>query len=309
MPDSGMGVTRVDESVVRLRAGASELGVVPAIGGSIAWFRTRVGSRTIDWLRPATEAALASGDAGAMSCFPLVPFSNRIREGKFRFAGRDVQLPLNVPGQKHCEHGHGWQAPWRVIAQKPESLTIEYRHFADAWPFPYTAWQIFRLEPEWLTVEIAVKNTGQEPMPVGVGLHPYFPRTPRTNLTASVDKIWDTDDEMMPTRLTDPPPERRLGEGVRVDSVEMDNGFTNWSRRAEIEWPENRTRLTMTADQPLGFLVVYTPPGEDFFCAEPVSNCTDAFNLAGQGRIDTGMSVLAPGKTLRAAVAFTPSVL
>ena len=43
---------------------------------------------------------------------------------------------------------------------------------------------------------------------------------------------------------------------------------------------------------PLGFLVVYTPPGEDFFCAEPVSNATDAFNLAAAGRTDTGMLVL-----------------
>ncbi len=308
MPVSEMVMTRADESVVSLRAGASELGVAPAIGGSIAWFRTRVGSRTIDWLRPATEAALAAGDAGAMSCFPLVPFSNRIREGKFRFAGRGVQLPLNVPGQRHCEHGHGWQAPWRAIAQSEASLTVEYRHPAGAWPFPYSAWQIFRLEPEWLTVEIAVKNTGSEPMPIGIGLHPYFPRTPRTTLTAHVDRIWDTDDEVMPIGLSDLPAECRMSEGLRVDGAALDNGFTGWSRRAEIEWPENHARLVMTADQPLGFLVVYTPPDEGFFCAEPVSNCTDAFNLAGQGRTDTGMAVLAPGKTLRAAVAFTPSV-
>jgi aldose 1-epimerase len=308
MPDSGMGKARVDGSTVTLRAGASELAVAAAIGGSVAWYRTRAGSRTIDWLRPASPEALAAGDAGAMGCFPLVPFSNRIREGKFRFAGRGLQLPLNVPGQKHCEHGHGWQAPWRAIAHGQASLTIEYRHAADAWPFPYTAWQIFRLEPEWLTVEIAVKNTGSAPMPVGIGLHPYFPRTPRATLTAQVDRIWNTDDEVMPVGLADPPAQCRLDEGLRVDGVALDNGFTGWSRRAEIDWPENRARLIMTADQPLSFLVVYTPRGESFFCAEPVSNCTDAFNLADQGHTDTGMAVLAPGKTLRAAVAFTPSV-
>lgn len=308
MPDSGISMARMDEPVISLRAGASELGVASAIGGSIAWYRTQFGSDAIDWLRPASARALAAREAGAMGCFPLVPFSNRIREARFRFAGRSVQLPLNVPGQKHCEHGHGWQAPWRIVSRGAAALTIEYRHEADAWPFPYAAWQIFRLEPQCLTIEIAAKNTGSAPMPIGLGLHPYFPRTKQAMLTAAVSQVWDTDDEVMPTRLIDPPPERRLDRGVRVDDVAMDNGFTCWSRRAEIEWPEQRARLTMTADRPMDFLVVYTPPGEDFFCAEPVSNCTDAFNLADQGRTDTGMSVLAPGKTLRAAVAFTPSV-
>ena len=27
-----------------------------------------------------------------------------------------------------------------------------------------------------------------------------------------------------------------------------------------------------------GHLIVYTPPGEDFFCVEPVSHMTDAIN-------------------------------
>ena len=58
----------------------------------------------------------------------------------------------------------------------------------------------------------------------------------------------------------------------------------------------------MTAEAPLDFLVVYTPKGRSFFCAEPVSHMTDAFNLAAGGRTDTGARTLAPGETLRAVV-------
>jgi len=54
------------------------------------------------------------------------------------------------------------------------------------------------------------------------------------------------------------------------------------------------------------FLVVYSPPGEPYFCAEPVTNCTDAFNLAVQGRTDTGMIVLAPGEVVTVIIRFTP---
>ena len=58
----------------------------------------------------------------------------------------------------------------------------------------------------------------------------------------------------------------------------------------------------MTAEPPLDFLVVYTPPGRPFFCVEPVSHVTDAFNLAAAERGDTGARALERGETLRAVV-------
>ena len=42
--------------------------------------------------------------------------------------------------------------------------------------------------------------------------------------------------------------------------------------------------------------MVYTAPGADFLCVEPVSNVADAFNLAAAGDGRTGMRVLAPGE-------------
>ena len=87
-----------------------------------------------------------------------------------------------------------------------------------------------------------------------------------------------------------------------VDPIALDNCFVGWRRRAVIEWPESDARLVMTADAPLDFLVVYTPPGRPFFCVEPVSHVTDAFNLAAAGRPDTGARALEPGETLRAVV-------
>jgi aldose 1-epimerase len=53
---------------------------------------------------------------------------------------------------------------------------------------------------------------------------------------------------------------------------------------------------------------VYTPPGASYFCAEPVSHCTDAFNLAAQARDDTGMLVLEPGASVSAAVRLRPGL-
>ena len=121
--------------------------------------------------------------------------------------------------------------------------------------------------------------------------------------------MWATDAEVMPTALTEPDPRLRIGDGLPIAEAVLDNAFTGWQRQATIFWPERNARLTIDADSPLDFLVDYSPAGEDFFCAEPVSHCTDAFNLAAQGRDDTGMLTLQSGANLSATVRFRPSLV
>jgi aldose 1-epimerase len=280
--------------------------VAPGIGGSVVRFVAILGGRRVDLLRSATPEAIEAGDPRRMGAFPLVPFSNRIRGGRFRFAGREVALPLNSPPMPHAIHGFGFQAPWRVVSHGDAALAIEHRHEGGAWPYPYVARQSFVLGPGGLTVAMEVENAGREAMPLGMGWHPYFPRTPKARLAAGVKQMWRTDAEVMPVALVAPPPTHRLDRGVRLRAVEMDNCFTGWDGRAVIDWPEWSARLTLTADPLFRFLVVFTPPDRDFFCVEPAGNCTDAFNLAAAGRQDTGMVTLGPSDMLRAAMTLRP---
>ena len=288
--------------IVTLRKAGTILQVAPMIGGSITRYTDEEGG--VDWLRPASAAGIAARDPEAMACFPLVPFSNRVRHGSFTFEGRIIHLGPPVPGP-HAEHGHGWKAAWTIVERSADRLVIEYRHAADLWPFAYRARQAFVLARDRLTITLEILNEAGQAMPVGIGLHPYFPRTPRTRLTAGIQGMWRTDDEVMPVELVDPPPGSDPRAGIVVAATPLDTAFTGWDGRAVIDWPERAATLTMTARGPLGFLVVYTPPGEDFFCGEPVSNCTDAFNLAAVGRVDTGMIALAAGQVARASVTFT----
>lgn len=294
------------DSVIELSAERAELGVAPAIGGSIAYFRWVDGSQRHDWLRPATQADLASGVADRLACFPLVPFSNRIRNGQFFFGAHAIRLPPNQLPERHAQHGHGWQDAWSVVERQRDRLVIEYVHRADHWPFPYRARQDFMLSADELRVGLTVVNAGADTMPVGLGLHPYLPSTAGCRLWATVGAMWATDAEVMPTRLTAADPRLASGDGLPVATTALDNVFTGWQRRATVRWPEHDARLTIDADPPLDFLVVYSPPGEGYFCVEPVSHCTDAFNLAAQGRHDTGMLTLEPGASLAATVCFRP---
>jgi aldose 1-epimerase len=311
---------------VTLRSGSLGVVLAPAVGGSIARFWSDALGPVLDLLRPAPDGGR---DPWAMASFPLVPWSNRIRDGRFTFGGHTVTLAASEPpgpSGRHAIHGHGLRAPWTVVEVGRTGAILEYRHlpvgpvgpagpvgpvgpdaWPTGWPWAYRATQHVTLSDERLTLELGLTNESGEPMPAGLGCHPYFPRTAETTLTARVDGLWLTDAEVMPRVLVTPPPDSDPSRGLVVDRVALDNVFTGWDGHAIITWPERRARLVIAAGPPLGCLVVYTPPGLAFFCAEPVSHVTDAFNLA-PGRTDTGALTVGPGETIRGTVTFTPTV-
>ncbi|MGI9336359.1 MAG: aldose 1-epimerase [Gammaproteobacteria bacterium] len=292
-----------------LTAQHSVLEVLPASGGCIARFAVRTAAGEVDILRPAGGGDADGIDPRQTACFPLVPYSGRIRDGRFVCGTREVREPLNFAPERHSIHGHGWQRPWRVEAQDASTLTLAYTHAPDDWPYAYTARQCFRLDPPpsadhlgALAITVSLTNESDEPMPAGLGLHPYFARTPGAHLSAQVSGVWLTDDEVMPVEHAGLPASMPLPGGIHVDRTPLDHAFTGFGGVADIEWPERKLKVRLRASPLLGFLVVYTPPGEDFFCVEPVSNCTDAFNLAAAGCNDTGMLMLEPERTVRAEV-------
>lgn len=294
--------------VIRLASGMTGLAVAPSVGGGIAGFWHDNGARRLDWLRPADQASLARRDPLGLGCFPLVPYSNRIRNGRFSFRNRAIDLPRDAVNDPHAEHGHGWKSAWTIVNRTDSSIAIFYRHAAEAWPFAYCARQDFRLDGDDLIVTLALTNEGDTTMPCGIGLHPYFVRTPACRLRADARRMWRTDAEVLAVELIDAPNDARLDQGFAVNDISLDTAYAGWSGTAVIDWPEWNARLTLRADGPLGHLVVYTPTGESYFCAEPVSNCTDAFNLVALGRSGTGMIELPAGQTTQAKIVFSPTI-
>ena len=229
-------MTQDTPEIIELRAGSTRLAVAPAVGGSITRYASDPDGTSIDWMRPAPPDAIASRSAGGTSSFPLVPFSNRIRDAAFRFRGRTIQLPQNFRPEPHAIHGHGWREPWTVTSRSEAALTMEYRHPADSWPWTYVAQQTFDLTDERLRVRFTVTNEAPEPMPVGFGLHPYFVRTPRATVRADVGRMWQADIGLMPVSLAPPPPQLLLdGAGLNPDATTLDNNFVGFGGTAVID--------------------------------------------------------------------------
>jgi aldose 1-epimerase len=130
------------------------------------------GPASLDLLRPSTTSRPT--DPFECAAFALVPYSNRIRAGRFSFRGRDVRLPLNRPPERHSIHGLGWPMAWRPLDVREHEATLEFRHDAGAWPWAFRATQHFALELSSLTVGLAPPTRATRRCRPG-SWHPYFP--------------------------------------------------------------------------------------------------------------------------------------
>ena len=304
--------------LVRLSAGELRLALAPEAGGSIASF-TRAWQeggheRELHWLRPASDEGLAARNPLAMASFPLVPFCNRIRDGRARFEEREIRFPPNHPAETspHPLHGIGWLRPWTVesATQRQAVLTLDV-DASEAWPWAFSARQVYTLAPDRLQVEMTLTNEDHATMPAGIGHHPYFPHHPGTRITSPTRAMWRADAEVLPTSLDEGGPVPLLREGVELSALDLDNNFIGWKRSTRIDWPAGAhgpaRSLLMEAQQPLDYFVLYCPRGYPFFCAEPVSQCTDWLNLQGRFPAEAlGGTRIPPGDALGASFTLRP---
>jgi aldose 1-epimerase len=285
--------------ILSLRNGRLAVDLAPLAGGSVA----RFACDGIDILRPMGDAAVASGKGNAAALYPLVPYSNRIANGRLVFGSEVIQLARNWPGIDHPMHGDGWAQAWSVVQADETAAEIVYAHERaggqGGWPFRYRARQHYRLDGSSFTIRLSLENLEDRPVPAGIGLHPFFVREADCALTCRTGFVWRADAEVLPIGRLAVPPEWDFAGGRRPDSVFLDNCFDGWDGRASIAWPAKRLRLDLEASAPFRHLVIYTPPGQRFFCVEPVSHAN--------GQV--GLAPLAAGGTLAGETVFRLSTV
>jgi aldose 1-epimerase len=285
--------------MLALSHGEDSLVVAPEYGGSLVeWTR-----RGIHLLRPPPADAMLTGHPGNLGCFPLVPFCNRIGFRRFSQGGHAYRLSANFGDHAHAIHGVGWQTPWRIEAVAADSVTLSFQHDAVgqsalAWPFPFMARLVYGIGEAGLTIRIEATNLHSEPAPMGIGAHPYFPRGPEAAIAFQAKAVWINHDNL-PTTHEPISAAWDHTHGRAVDGESLDNCFTGWSGNARLPG------MRIDADPVLRNLQVYTPPGADFFCVEPVSHVPDAINRDGlpEGQ---GMTVLGREQTLSGSMTFAP---
>lgn len=186
---------------VTLSAYDLDLGLLPELGGSIAWLNwKRPDGRTVPLLRQSDAVAIASGNPSNLACFPLVPFANRIAGSRFTFAGREYRLTPNRLPDPLVIHGFGFQARWWVEESDEHTVRLKHENREAGSAFRYRAEQTFRLEPGCVRIALAVTHEGKNIMPYGIGLHPWLPRPPGTRLQFSATHVFPPDAALLRER-------------------------------------------------------------------------------------------------------------
>jgi len=285
-----------------------QVGLLPATGGSVAFGRVRIAGEWVDVLRPTPEDKL--GEWGATASFPLVPWSNRIANARFAWAGRDYQLRVNFEDGTAI-HGTGWEFPWQVVESTPTSAVLEFVSrdvFGVNFPWPFTARFGYELDGERFEWHMDITNDAHETFPAGIGHHPYFVRT----LTGADGGALGTEARLQLNCTESYPVVNCLPTGApepvsgRLDFREMkplgpefmDGCFTGRtsSTLATIDYPGALT-VDIEAGALLEHAVVYLPVDVPYFAVEPVTNANDGFNLEAAGKQGTGVFLVQPGET------------
>jgi len=282
------------EATISLTAGALRLELSPSIGGAISGFEWTGagGSRAI--LRKSNNPV--ENALGAAS-FPLVPFVNRIRGGRFVFRGREVRLAPNMTGDPSPLHGQGWLGAWQVDEQSETGATLSFHHAAGEWPWDYDARQDFALDGGGLSVTLTCTNRSADPMPCGLGQHPYFPCGTETRIATEVTHVWTIDAQVLPVERV--PADGRFDlRDRRVCGQDLDHGFGGWNGETRLSDPAWPYEVHLSSPQ-ARFFQLYSPAAGGIFVAEPVTHANAALNAPEAEWPDLGMRVLEPGEAMR----------
>ena len=295
--------------------------------GSTAQVAVSVGANCLSWQVPfqGEMLELLWSDLATLVSYParhgmpiLFPFPNRIRAGRYSWQGRDYHLPCNDPRGANAIHGFILHRPWQVVEASETTDTGSFVRLALAssslppevqqqWPAAFDVEVAWLLHGTTLELQVDVRNCGEEALPLGFGVHPYF-RMP----AAGAALQWRGEPAVRPWELRGCLPTGTLGpvtprchkllSGQPLGEDSFDDAFRIDGKAGQGAWllrsPEGWSIRATQGPNCTAFrdYVIFRPPHREAVCLEPYTCITDAINLHQQG-IDAGLLVLSPGET------------
>ena len=312
--------------IIELESSGWRLGVLPHSGASLSHGRVLVDGQWLDLLRP--TRGTAHGNPELCSSFPMVPWSNRVRDGLLRFRGRTWTLAHNG-SDGTAIHGATRHHTWDVTERTADrvELALDSRALVGVnFPWQFRAALVYALDGDRLTVTTTVENVDAEPFPAGFGHHPYFERrlrpieqhgTPGPDeesggsdalLELPFDRAFPLAAGMAIGPAGEIPPRADYRTARAVGSAFVDDVLTaqrDGQPAARIAYPDHGLGVLLDMDPVYESLVVYVPRRRAYFAVEPVTNANDGFGLYEDGVPGTGVFVLEPGESRTGAFSLT----
>ncbi|MEW1954667.1 aldose 1-epimerase family protein [Terrabacter sp. NPDC080008] len=235
----------------------------------------------------------------------LMPWPNRLRDGRYAFGGTEHQLPITEVPRGNASHGLVRWALWELVELEDDRVTVGYRlHPQPGWDHFLDLRTTYLLDDSGLVVTAAARNVGPTAAPFGYGAHPYLAigdtQLPDVELHVPAATWVEVDDRLLPaaTHPVDGQP-CDFREPHRVGEVTLDTAYTDVLRDDDGMWRVTVAAAdrgaTLWADASFPWLQVFTAIAEDRkgevgIAVEPMSCPADAFN---SGR---DLVVLEPGE-------------
>lgn len=249
------------------------------------------------------EDAMPTGGRGQL----LVPWPNRIRDGRYTFGGVTQQLALTEPKRGNASHGLVRWVSWTATAVTEGRVELAYFLPAQTgYPWALALTTTYALGADGLTVTQAATNLATEAAPYASGAHPYLVAGPgpcdawTLELPAATRLV--TDDERLLPVGTEPGDAFRAP--ARLGDAVLNHAYTDLDRDASgratvsLRSPQGEG-VALWVDEHHRWLQVYTADDtatpRTSVAVEPMTAPPDAFNSGDD------VVVLAPGATFAAS--------
>jgi len=280
-----------------IRAAAHRVAVVE-VGAGIRSYT--VGDR--DVLDGYDEREMATAGRGQV----LIPWPNRLEDGKYDFDGATHQLALTEPERHNAIHGLVRWVPWSVAERDEDRVAFEYAlHPQPGYPFSLELRIEYSVSDAGLRVTTSATNVGQRACPYGSGAHPYLtlgtPTVDPLVVRAPGRTVLHFDERGLP--LDEEPAdgtEYDFRTAKAIGATRLDNAYTDLERdadgvaRVELRRPDSSASVSLWLDETYGYLQLFTGDplpsvNRRSIAVEPMTCAPNAF------RTGKGLLVLEPG--------------
>jgi aldose 1-epimerase len=244
----------------------------------------------------------------------LVPWPNRIEDGRYEFDGRAFQLPLDEPERRNAIHGLTRWSHWSVADLAADRVAFEHVLYpCPGYPFSLALRVEYSLSGAGLTVRTEATNIGSDSAPYGAGSHPYL---------AVAQDVVDDVELRVPAATVLFADERGIpvGSGSVADegldfrepraigSIKLDHCFTDLERDRDGRARVAVGATTLWADESCPYLMIFTGDGlpdveRRSIAVEPMTCAPNAF------RSGEGLVRLEPGESHVASWGISPGPL
>ncbi len=286
---------------IELRAGEATARILPAMGFNL-----------YSWTAHGRQIMMTPVDILERGCkygTPLLfPTPNRVVDGVYQWGGKTYRQTKR--GETKLIHGlvndeafaftcgadGGSAHATGTLDVVPGTAVYE------AFPFPCSLHVRYDLTQESLLLTYHVANTGDEDLPFGFAIHPFYNKDPdpaRIVITHPLTRAYEAVEAFPTGKMIDVSGQAAdFTAGRTVANAFIDQVYDGMDSQGavSVDYLDWGWRQTFRASNDLGRLVIYTPPHRPCFCVENQSCSTNAHNLHANGLADIAHLIVLPPK-------------